>query len=58
MNLVFQSGETTEDYRFGLERVACLGACALAPAIAIDDAIYGNITTDKARKLLAEYQGN
>ena len=55
--LGIQPGETTEDYKFSLERVACFGSCALAPVMVADKTVYGRMTTAKARKLLAEYQG-
>jgi len=50
-----QPGETTEDYKFSLERVACFGSCALAPVLVVDKTVYGRMTTAKARKTLAEY---
>ena len=50
-----QPGETTEDYKFSLERVACFGSCALAPVMVMDKTVYGRMTTAKARKILAEY---
>jgi len=53
--LGIQPGETTEDYKFSLERVACFGSCALAPVLVVDKAVYGRMTTAKARKILAEY---
>ncbi len=53
--LGIQPGETTEDYKFSLERVACLGSCALAPVMVVDKVVYGRMTTAKARKILAEY---
>jgi len=53
--LSIQSGETTEDYKFSLERVACFGSCALAPVMVVDKTVYGRMTTAKARKILAEY---
>jgi len=45
-------GQTTPDGNISLERVACLGACALAPAIVIDDIVYGNLTLAQLEKLL------
>jgi len=54
-DLSIQSGETTEDYKFSLERVACFGSCALAPVMVVDKTVYGRMTTAKARKILAEY---
>ncbi len=55
--LGIQPGQTTEDYKFSLERVACFGSCALAPVMVMDKTVYGKMTTAKAKKLLAEYQG-
>ena len=46
---------TTEDLRFTLEPVACLGACGLAPAVTIDDDTHGRLTPDGAAKILERY---
>lgn len=54
--LGIQPGETTEDYKFSLERVACFGSCALAPVMVVDKKVYGRMTTVKARQVLAGYQ--
>jgi len=48
------SGETTEDFMFSLERVACFGACALAPVVVINDKVYGGMTTRKLDRLIGE----
>jgi NADH-quinone oxidoreductase subunit E len=53
--LGIEPGGTTEDYKFSLQRVACFGACALAPVTVIDSTVYGKITTANVKKLLAEY---
>lgn len=55
--LGIQPGQTTEDYRFSLERVACFGSCALAPVMVIDKTVYGKMTKAKVKKLLDEYRG-
>jgi len=55
--LGIQPGGTTEDYQFSLERVACFGACALAPVMVIDKTVHSRMTTAKAKELLGEYQG-
>ena len=39
--LGIKEGETTADGNISLERVACLGACALAPAVVVDEKVYG-----------------
>ena len=40
-------GETTEDRRFTLEAVRCLGACGLAPVMVVDEDTHGDVTPDK-----------
>ena len=46
---------TTDDYKFSLERVACFGSCALAPVMVIDKTVYGRMTPAKARQILTEH---
>ena len=50
--LGIKEGETTADGLISLERVACLGACALAPAIVVDDKVYGRVTLAQLKKIL------
>ena len=45
--LGIQEGETTRDNLFSLSSARCIGACALAPAIAIGDDVYGKLSPDK-----------
>ncbi len=49
-------GETTEDKRYGLERVACLGCCALSPVVQIDRDIYSRMSVNKLTELLKKYE--
>jgi NADH:ubiquinone oxidoreductase subunit E len=42
-------GETTPDRRFDLERVACLGCCALSPVVQVDADIYSRMTVTDYR---------
>jgi NADH:ubiquinone oxidoreductase subunit E len=49
-------GETTEDRRFSLDAVRCLGACGLAPVFVVDGDIYGGITPDRVVKILEQYE--
>jgi NADH-quinone oxidoreductase subunit E len=51
-----QSGETTDDLRFTLEEVACIGACALAPVIVVNDNPHGRLTPDKVKAVLESYE--
>jgi NADH-quinone oxidoreductase subunit E len=50
--LGIKPGETTEDGLFSLERVACLGCCALAPVMVIDDKVYGSSKPAKMKKIV------
>jgi len=47
-----QPGGTTEDLMFSLDTVNCLGACALAPVMVVDEKYQPNVTTKKLNKLL------
>jgi NADH:ubiquinone oxidoreductase subunit E len=49
-------GETTEDYKFSLERVACFGCCALSPIMVVDGVVHSKMTPVKAREVLSSYQ--
>lgn len=50
--LKVDAGETTEDGAFTLERVNCLGCCALGPVAVLDGVYHGHMTSNKLRKLL------
>jgi len=53
--LSVDAGETTEDGKFTLQTVNCLGACALGPLISIDGKYYGNMTLSKLDGVMEEY---
>lgn len=55
--LNIKPGETTGDGKFSLETVNCLGSCAMAPAMVIDETYYGKVTPAKVREILNEYGG-
>ena len=44
-------GETSEDTRFTLEGVACVGCCGLAPVVVVGERVHGRIDPAAARKL-------
>jgi NADH-quinone oxidoreductase subunit E len=46
------SSDTTEDLKFTVEKVACFGACSLAPVVIVDENTKGNITPDQARRMI------
>lgn len=54
--LAIAEGETTEDLRFTLESVACIGACGLAPVIMINDDTHGRLTPDRVKLILSLYE--
>lgn len=49
-------GETSEDGRFSLERVACIGCCMLAPVIVIKDKIFPKMSPFKVEESLLPYR--
>jgi NADH-quinone oxidoreductase subunit E len=49
-------GETTPDGRFDVERVACLGCCALSPVVQIDGEIFSRVSVNKLMELLKGYE--
>ena len=48
-------GETTKDGIFTLEIVSCFGLCGVAPAIMVDEDVYGNLTAEAIPVILARY---
>ncbi|MCB2205164.1 NADH-quinone oxidoreductase subunit NuoE [bacterium] len=54
--LGIRAGETTKDLLFTIETVACIGACSIAPVIAINDTFHGGLTTKSLQKLLRNYR--
>jgi NADH:ubiquinone oxidoreductase subunit E len=48
------AGETTQDEKFTLEAVLCLGLCDKAPAMMINDKIYENLTKEKIKETISE----
>ena len=53
--LGIHDGEMTEDGRYGIETVACLGTCFLAPVVMVDRDYFGSVTVDKVPEILAGY---
>jgi NADH-quinone oxidoreductase subunit E len=51
-----ESGGTTKDSKFSLERVACFGSCALAPVLVVDKDVYGRMTVSKAKDIITHYE--
>ncbi|MFP3998815.1 MAG: NADH-quinone oxidoreductase subunit NuoE [Desulfobacterales bacterium] len=53
--LELEEGETSQDYQFTLETVACLGACFLAPTMMVNRDYYGRLNPTKVISVLSEY---
>jgi len=51
------AGQTTADGQFDLERLACLGCCALAPVVAVDGKVHARMTAKKIPSVLSQYDG-
>lgn len=52
--LGIKDGEVTEDGKFSIDTTRCMGACGLAPAIAIDGKIYGKVTPESLLEIMDE----
>jgi len=50
-----KEGGTTEDGRFTLEKVYCVGCCSLAPAIIINERAFGKLLPGKTKEILTNY---
>ncbi len=50
--LEIKPGQTTEDFKYTLEAVNCVGACAMAPVVMVGKKIYGEVKPSQMRKML------
>ncbi|MBI4495700.1 MAG: NAD(P)H-dependent oxidoreductase subunit E [Deltaproteobacteria bacterium] len=55
-HLGLEKKDTTADFRFSLEEVACLGACGIAPVMAIGEETFGHLTPALALKAAARFE--
>ena len=53
--LDIKAGDTTEDMKFTLQRVNCLGCCALGPVMVIDGEYHGKLPVAKVKEILESY---
>jgi NADH-quinone oxidoreductase subunit E len=49
-----KEGETTPDLEYTLESVACIGCCALAPCMKVNDNVHGEMTPQKTGELISD----
>ncbi|MBN2032729.1 MAG: NADH-quinone oxidoreductase subunit NuoE [Deltaproteobacteria bacterium] len=54
--LRIKDGETTPDKEFSIERVACVGCCALAPVTVLDDQVHGHMAPSKVEGLILGFE--
>ncbi len=54
--LGIQVGQTTEDGKFSLSSLRCVGACGLAPVVLVGDKTYGRVAPDDVKGIIKEYQ--
>ena len=53
--LDIEEGETSEDREFSLERVACVGCCAMAPVTVVDEQVEGNVSPIRVKGVLLAF---
>lgn len=54
--LNIEDGETTEDMRFTLKSVRCIGCCSLGPVVKINEDMHGRIAYTEVDKILEKYE--
>jgi len=54
--LGIEPGQTTKDGTFSFEIVSCMGLCGVAPAIMVNDDVYGNLTPEAIPEIIRKYR--
>ena len=54
--LGINTGECTPDGKFSLDACRCVGACGLAPVMLVNEDVYGRMTPDQVKGILAKYE--
>ena len=54
--LKIEAGECTDDAKFSLEACRCVGACGLAPVMMVNEDVYGRLTPDMIKDIVAKYE--
>ncbi|SDP49507.1 NADH-quinone oxidoreductase subunit NuoE family protein [Desulforhopalus singaporensis] len=52
--LGIKSGEVTEDRKFSIDSLRCVGACSLAPVVTINDKVYGRVAPQDVEKIIED----
>ncbi len=50
-----RSGQVTEDGKFSIESLRCVGACGLAPVVTINDKVFGKVKAGDVREILEKF---
>lgn len=53
--LSIDCNETTPDGKFSLDTLRCVGACGLAPVVLVGEKVYGHVTKEMVKDIIAEY---
>ncbi len=53
--LGIEGGQCTPDGKFSLEACRCIGACGLAPVLTVNEDVYGRLTVDDVKDIIAKY---
>lgn len=56
--LNIKEGETTPDRKYGLERVACVGCCTMAPVVVVDEQMEGRVTPTRVDGILSKLEND
>lgn len=54
--LGIKTGQTTQDGKFTISSLRCVGACGLAPVVLVNEKVYGHVTEEDVEKILADYK--
>lgn len=54
--LKIEVGQVTEDGKFSLDCLRCVGACGLAPVMIVNGKVYGRLEPERVQEILAEYE--
>ena len=55
--LGIEAGQTTPDRMFSLNALRCVGACGLAPVVAVNEKMYGKVALSDVGRIIKEYKG-
>jgi len=56
--LNIKEGETSPDRKYSLERVACVGCCAMAPVVVVDDKVERSVTPTRVDGIILSFETN